>query len=211
MNLSETRNRILEDEDFVISELQKVQTLYELKKVIRYNHTRQNEQHTESVAEHIFGMHCLIDYFLPLENDNNGWDSEKIRVMAQYHDIDEVITGDIVGYKKSISEQAQERTASEEVINRLPELLQEKVRLVLDEYELKATPEAKFVKAIDKIEPVFHLYNKTGKDTLSYLKTTKNQHDRIKYPYVNGFPIIKRFVDVMTLQFEKEGFYHREA
>lgn len=210
MTISETREKLLSDTAFVITELQKVQTLYELKRVIRYNHNRSEEQHTESVAEHIFGMHCLVDYFLPLEDTEGEWDIARIRTMVQYHDSDEIITGDEIGYRKSAADHANERNASEVVLAKLPTHLAETVRQALDTYESQTTPEAKFVKAIDKIEPVFHLYNETGKTTLAKLRTTKDEHDRIKYPAVEPFPVIRRFAQVMTEQFMREGFYTEE-
>ena len=211
MDVSTIRQQILDSEQFVIDELRKVQTLYELKRVIRYDHERIHELDTESVAEHIFGKQCLVDYFLPLEDLEVKLDPVRIRTMIQYHDIDEVETGDIVGYRKSAHDQANERLAAESVINKLPSLLQTSARDALNEYEGMRTPEAKFVKALDKVEPVFHIYSEAGKATLARLKTTKTQHDSIKFPYVRDFPIIKRFVEVMTEQFNKEGYYHSEA
>ena len=208
MTVSEIREKILQDSSFVIEELQKVQTLYELKKVIRYNHSRTEEQHTESDAEHIFGMHCLADYFLPLEDKKNEWDRDRIHTMIQYHEIDEIIDGDKISYQKTDNDRTREADNTVKIIQKLPTVMQNTVQEAVTEYTSLTTPEAKFVKAIDKIEPVFHLYNETGKATLAYLKTTKDEHDRVKYPYINDFPIIKRFTDVMTEQFQKEGFYH---
>ncbi len=208
MNVLEIRQKLLADEVFVIEELRKVQTLYQLKRVIRYDQSRNVEEDTESVAEHIFGMHCLVDYFLPLEDMEGKWDRMTIHTMLQYHDIDEILTGDVVGYRKTSTEVAEERAAAEQTIMKLPISMQEIIRNSLDAYESGSTPEARFVKAIDKIEPVFHLYNEAGRQTMAELKTTKEQHDRIKYPHVEGFPVIKRFAEVMTEQFRKESFYH---
>lgn len=208
MALAETKEKLLTDDTFVIAELTKVQVLYKLKTIIRYNHSRTEDAHTESNAEHIFGAHCLADYFLPLEDENKCWDQHLIHTMIQYHELDEIITGDKVSYQKTEADRAEEAANLETTIAALPTTLQESVRAAMAIYKAQETPEARFVKAIDKIEPVFHLYNETGKATLAYLKTKKDEHDRVKYPYVNDFPIIKRFADVMTAQFEKEGFYH---
>jgi 5'-deoxynucleotidase YfbR-like HD superfamily hydrolase len=208
MSNSRTITNIFESSEFVVSELTKIQTLYELKRVIRYNHKREHEQHTESVAEHIFGMHCLVEYFLPLEDPTGAGDKAKIHAMVQYHDIDEIITGDTIGYLKDPAAEASERVAAEMVIQKLPTTVQSTIRALLDEYEKRETFEAKFVKAIDKTEPIFHTYNEAGKQILNSNRTTRDQHERIKHPYIQDFPIIKRFVDVMTTQFEHEGFFH---
>ena len=135
MTISEIRQKLLASDEFVIAELQKVQTLYALKRVIRYNHTREHEEHTESVAEHVFGMHCLGDYFLPLEDLEGEWQRSKIHSMIQYHDIDEIITGDTIGYLKSEQAHLGERLMQEKVIVTLPEIMQQYVREVTDEYE----------------------------------------------------------------------------
>lgn len=209
--MTETRQKIFDSNDFVISELKKIQILYELKRIIRYDHKRNHEEHTESDAGHIFGMHCLIDFFLPLEDTEEKLDANRIRLMVQYHEIDEIVTGDKIGYQKTKAEVENERFVAEDVIVKLPEIMQQAIREALDEYDKQTTVEAKFAKAIDKIEPVFHLYNETGRKTLHYLKTTKEQHDRIKLPYLDNFPTIKRFAEVMSEQFKKEGFYTSES
>ncbi|MBP6881695.1 MAG: HD domain-containing protein [Candidatus Pacebacteria bacterium] len=208
MTPAETIQKILDSDEFVVEELKKIQTLFELKRVIRYNHTREHEEHTESVAEHIFGMHCLVDYFLPLEDIEGRWNKSRIRDLVQYHDIDEILTGDTIGYLKTTEQEDHEHDAAKSIIAVLPDSMQETFDSLLAEYTLRATPEAKFAKAIDKIEPVFHLYNQTGKDILAINKTTKDQNDRIKLPYMLEFPIIKRFTEVMSDRFEKEGFFH---
>jgi 5'-deoxynucleotidase YfbR-like HD superfamily hydrolase len=90
MDIAETRKQIMESDDFVLSEVKKLQTLYELKNVIRYGRERVHEGDTESVAEHLYAIHSLIDYFLPIEDTGVSWDTLKIHQLAQYHDIDEI-------------------------------------------------------------------------------------------------------------------------
>lgn len=211
MAVSEIKEKIFESDDFVISELQKMQILYGLKKEIRYAQTRTSESDTESVAEHIYGMHCLMDYFQLLEDSKGEWDQARIRTMIQYHDIDEIETGDVVGYLKSKSDQDKERDAAESVIKKIPEVMRDTIQKGLNEYRLQKTTESQFVKALDKIEPVFHLYNEEGKAAMARLETTKVQHDRIKFPYIQKFPVILRFAEVMTETFAKEGFYSTES
>lgn len=210
IDIIKIREEIFTSDDFVLEEVRKIQTLFELKKVIRYNHERLHVIQTESVAEHVYGMLCLSDYFMLLEDIKEEWDQAKIKMMIQYHDIDEIETGDVIGYQKTAKDIANERSMAELVINKLPDHVQSLIREALDEYEAGETIEARFAKAIDKLEPSVHLYNDNGKAILAVNKTTKDEHDRIKYPYVKDFPIIKRFVDVLTAEFEKENFYFRE-
>ncbi|MCA9360787.1 HD domain-containing protein [Candidatus Kaiserbacteria bacterium] len=211
MNSTETLKKILESEEFVLAEVNKIRVLYNLKKEIRYDHKRVHESHTESVAEHIYAMHCLIDYFLPLENPEGNWNAHRIHLMAQYHDIDEIETGDVLGYTKTEAQHAEERAAAETVIDRLPDTLKGIIKDSLDEYEKQESFESKFVKAIDKVEPLFHLCSLEGQSTMLNNKTTREQSDSIKYPYVNGFQSIKRFTDVLTDKFVKDNFFYTES
>lgn len=214
MTPAEIREKILSDSKFVISELKKVQVLYKLKKIIRYNHERTTESHTESVAEHIFALHNLIDYFLPLEDKKEEWDKLKIHEIAQYHDIDEIETGDTIAFQKigKIEEfKNTEQESARNVVRQIPVLMQKHVNELLLEYYQQETVESRFLKAIDKIEPVFHMYCDNGKKWLKEVKGTRDMHEKTKIKYVEAFPVLKRFNEVMADQYEKEDFYYKES
>lgn len=209
MSLEETRQKILEDDQFILSELPKIQELFKMKRIIRYNRTRQEEIDTESDAEHVYGMFSLVDYFLPLESDGS-WDYARAQQLALYHDIDEILTGDRIGYLKTEADRAQEYNAQQEVVKLLPEIMRTRASAVIKEYEEQGTIESKFVKAIDKIEPLFHLINENGKEILRINKTTYSQNRSIKDRYVADFPYIKRFNEVLSVYMLKNGFFAPE-
>lgn len=180
-----------------------------MKRIIRYNRTRQEEIDTESDAEHVYGMFSLVDYFLPLESDGS-WDYARAQQLALYHDIDEILTGDRIGYLKTEADRAQEYNAQQEVVKLLPEIMRTRASAVIKEYEEQGTIESKFVKAIDKIEPLFHLINENGKEILRINKTTYSQNRSIKDRYVADFPYIKRFNEVLSVYMLKNGFFAPE-
>lgn len=208
MSLEETRKRILEDDEFVLSEMRKIQQLSRMKKVIRYHHTREETIDTESVAEHVYGMQVLADYFLPLEG--NAWDYVRIQQMALYHDIDEILTGDRIGYLKTDADREKEYNAQVEVLELLPDLLKERASSCLQEYELQTTIESRFVKAIDKVEPLFHLINENGKEICKQNSVTHSQSRSIKDKYVAEFQYIKRFNEVLSQFMLAEGYFAPE-
>ena len=107
--------------EYVISEVRKLQYLYQLKKEIRYAQNRHEEDSTESVAEHIYGMHILAAYFLPLVDTKGEWDKARIYEMITQHDIDEIETGDIVGYLNTDSDREKGLQAIQTVIEKSPE------------------------------------------------------------------------------------------
>lgn len=211
MTLEETRARILESDDFVFDEFRRLQVLYGLKNTIRYHHTRTEEIVTESVADHVYAMHALIAYFHSLEDLDQTWNHEKIWFMCQFHDIDEIETGDIIGYMKTEAERRREAEAQQRIVMQLPYAMRIRVADALKEYEEHRSPEAQFVRAIDKVEPLFHLYNENGEQICQLNKTTYEQNRSIKDQYVEAFPYVKRTNEVMSRRMQEEGFFYSEA
>ncbi|MEX2341189.1 MAG: HD domain-containing protein [Candidatus Paceibacterota bacterium] len=134
----------------------------------------------------------------------------KIQQMALYHDIDEIITGDRIGYLKTDADRAKEYDAQNEVLKLLPELSRTLASAALEEYELQKTVESKFAKAIDKIEPLFHLINENGKEICKQTGVTYSQSRSIKDKYVQEFPYIKRFNDVLNQHMLENGYFSSE-
>jgi putative hydrolase of HD superfamily len=205
MTLEEyTTEKILED-------VKKLQYLYGLKRVIRYNQDRHISDSTESVAEHVYGMQLLAQYFLPLENPNNNWDRARIYEMITLHDIDEIETGDVLGYTKTPSIRALELESMKLTISKSPLHLQRHMTDRVEEYEAKETAEARFAKAIDKIEPLVQIFNEEGRTILQTNQTTAEQSYRIKAPYVMDFPFIKKFSETVHQTLITEGYYWSES
>lgn len=190
---------ILDDytQEKILNEIGKIQYLYGLKKVIRYNQSRHATDSTESVAEHVYGMIILAQYFLPLENPKGTWDRARIYEMISLHDVEEIETGDTLGYAKTTETRVLELEAMKRAIQKSPASLQEHLNARVNEYEGRKTPEAQFVKAIDKIEPFFQIFNEDGRLLLQQNKTTAEQSLRIKTPYIQEFPFIKLFADTI--------------
>ena len=207
MTIEETRKKILEDEDFVMSEVRKLRYLYGLKREIRYALKRKEEVYTESVAEHVYGMLILTNYFLPLESRKNTVDEAMIYQMITWHDTDEIETGDILGQLKTDEDRKREEEATRVVLTKIPASLRLAAEEIINEYNAKKTFEARFTRAIDKIEPLFEVMDENYKEIFRRNKTTRKQSDSIKQPYVQDFPCIKRFTDVISEYLDKHGFF----
>jgi 5'-deoxynucleotidase YfbR-like HD superfamily hydrolase len=98
--------------------------------------------------------------------------------MIQYHDIDEIITGDTIGYLKSepaaeASERVDTGNGYSKITFTVQSTIQQYAREVTDEYEEQLSMEARFAKAIDKTEPIFHLYNEAAKLHIAVNRTTR--------------------------------------
>lgn len=205
MTLEEyTKEKILED-------VARLQYLYGLKKVIRYAQNRHETDSTESVAEHVYGMYILAQYFLPLENPEGDWDRARLYEMITLHDIDEIETGDVLGYTKTTETRALELDAMRRTIENAPVHMQAHMNRRVTEYETRETPEAKFAKAIDKIEPLFQIFNEEGRAILKRNKTTAEQSLRIKTPYIDEFPFIKHFADTIHEALVDGDYFWKEG
>lgn len=205
MTLEEfTTERILED-------VAKLQYLYGLKKVIRYAQNRHETDSTESVAEHVYGMHILAQYFLPLEDPDHTWDWARIYEMITIHDIDEIETGDTLGYQKTDAVRALELDAMKRVLLNAPAHMQAQMNARVEEYEKRETIEGKFAKAIDKIEPLFQIFNEEGRAILAKNHTTAEQSLRIKTPYIGDFPYIQKCATAIHDALVAGEYYWSEA
>lgn len=211
MTLEETRKKILEDDEFVIAQALRLRYLYGLKREIRYALNRHEDMHTESVAEHVYGMHILAGYFLPLEDVQGTWDNSRIQTLITWHDTDEIETGDIITHKKTEQDRVDAKLALVKLFEGIPEILRFEAEALLDEYEAQVTIESRFTKAIDKAEPLFECLNEP-----SYIKIhhqnnfTKNDSIRVKKPYTQNFQYIDRFCDVLNDYFEEQGLFPKE-
>lgn len=196
--------------EHILSEVKKLQYLYGLKREIRYGQKRPENDLTESVAEHLYGMNLLAHYFLPLENPAGDWDTLKILTLIMVHDFDEIETGDTIGYLKTPEMYAAERTAQEIVIEKSPRHLQVHFSSHLDEYEAQSTAEARFVKAIDRFEPLIQTYSNFGKVIFEINKTKLEHSERIKETYIKPFPIMYSYYNVIHAHMEAEDYFYKD-
>lgn len=192
----------------VLEETKKIQYLYRLKYEIRYHHERSQDDSTESVAEHIYGMHLLAQYFLPFENPEGTWDKARVYEMITLHDIDEVETGDTIGYLKTPEMRENEKKAMRVVLGKVPEHVHDHWKKLIDDYEDLASDEARFVKALDRFEPLIHLYNEKGRQTMHGNKTELKHSQMLKTAYVAPFPYIKHFSDTLHAAMDREGYFY---
>ena len=195
--------------DEVIDEVKKLQCLYGLKYESRYAHDRGEVAYAESVAEHIYGLHILALYFLPLEDPKEAWDRTRIFELITIHDIDEIETGDTIGYLKTDANRAAEADSMRAVLSRAPAHMQTHLGRLVDEYEAQETPEARFVKALDRFEPLIHLYNENGRKTMQRNQTTLEHSRQLKQAYVAPYPYLKHFTEILQSVMVEEGYFWR--
>jgi 5'-deoxynucleotidase YfbR-like HD superfamily hydrolase len=189
----------------ILEEVKKIQYLYELKHEIRYAQTRADT--TESVAEHIYGTHICALYFLPLEDTDNSWDKSRIFQMITLHDIDEIETGDVIGFTKTQAMRENEANAMRTVMEKSPLHMQDNMRTAIDEYEMQSTKESQFVKAIDKFEALIQTFGSNGKIISHATKSTEEKIRNMREPYIQIFPVMHGFFKVIHQKMIDENYF----
>jgi len=104
----------------------------------------------QTLSEHVHGMSVLADLVLDTEQGTSTLSRERIHALIRYHDAHETITGDTILKNDTI--RAEEREA-EKQIEHLESLRgNDSLAALLAEYHEQTTPEALFVKGLDRLE-----------------------------------------------------------
>ena len=123
------------------------------KNILRQTHltgyTRQ-----ENDAEHAWHMAIMI--YLLKEYANEEFDVTKAMMMALIHDIVEIDAGDTYAYdvENKKTQEEREKKAAERIFGILPEEQQKELKGLFEEFEAGETKEAKFVRAMDNLQPL---------------------------------------------------------
>ena len=123
------------------------------KNILRQTHvsgyTRQ-----ENDAEHAWHMAMMI--YLLKEYANEDFDVAKAMMMALIHDVVEIDAGDTYAYDaEGLSTQKErESKAADRIFGLLPNDQKEELYALFEEFEEGKTPEARFAKTMDNLQPI---------------------------------------------------------
>ncbi len=192
-------NDILKLSDEEILEIaRQLRVAYQLKRTLRFNTERNFEVHSESVGEHVFALHFLLEYFVRVEKLPRMLEMEKVRRMITFHDFGEIPNGDKPYHFKTKEDEEQEREDAKTVFAMLPAEIRSIARESWDNYEARRGLEGRFVNALDKIEPMFELFDEVNVASFKRLKQTYEQHLGKKIKATEEFPVMRRFVEVVS-------------
>lgn len=125
-----------------------VEIIGKIKDLKRSGWKRKKVSVPESVADHSFGVALLTLLLAP-----NHLDKEKCLKLAIVHDLQEVLVGDFTPFDNITPE--KKAKLEQKAVKKLAEKLEyPELEELFAEYEAKETPEAKFVKDIDRIEAI---------------------------------------------------------
>ena len=108
----------------------------------------------ENDAEHAW--HMAVMTLILSEYANEKIDLLKTISMILIHDIVEIDAGDTYAYdeERKKSQKSRELAAADRIFTMLPEDQQQKFRQLWEEFEAAETPEARFARAMDNVQPI---------------------------------------------------------
>ncbi len=133
------------------------------KNILRQTHLSGHGRR-ENDAEHAWHMAIMI--WLLKEYANEEFDLARAMMMALIHDVVEIDAGDTYAYDEQGKKTQKEREekAAERIFGLLPPEQREELKALFAEYEALATPEARFVRVMDNLQPLLLNDSNDGED-----------------------------------------------
>ena len=145
-----------------------------LKTVARQN-VITGESRRENSAEH--SWHLALMALVLADHAPPGTDLGKVGAMVVLHDLVEIDAGDLFLYSDAAAQARQEeaeRAAADRLFAILPPAQAAELRGLWDEFEERRTPEARFARALDRLQPIL-LNMQTGGGTWTAHHITLDQ------------------------------------
>ena len=144
--------------------LQQVAFIHEIDKVkyIQRKSRLFNSERHENDAEH--SWHLAVMAIILAQHSNEPIDTLKVVKMLLIHDVVEIDAGDIFLYDTVLnhSNTEAERKAAERIFGLLPPEQATELITLWEEFEAGETPEAKFARAMDRLEPLLQDVSNKG-------------------------------------------------
>jgi putative hydrolases of HD superfamily len=125
-----------------------------LKGVLRHSRVTFADRR-ENDAEH--SWHLAVAVMILGEHAEPGLDLARTLQMVLIHDVVEIDAGDTIAYADSSAQAAQaerERAAADRLFGLLPADQGSKLRALFEEFEARQTREARFARALDRVQPI---------------------------------------------------------
>ena len=132
----------------------------------------------ENDAEHAW--HMAIMAYLLQEYSNEKIDVARVMLMCLIPDVVEIDAGDTYAYDAEglKTQKAREEAAKERLYSMLPEDQKADLVAIFDEFEERKTPEAKFARALDNLQPLLLNHSNDGGDWKNHDVTAEQVYGR---------------------------------
>ncbi len=143
-------------------QLRFIQEIDRLKQIFRRTYLIDSSRR-ENDAEHSWHL-AVMAMLLSEYAAAPQLDVSRVIKMALVHDLVEIDAGDTYLYDEHAGEDKseRERRAADRIFGLLPDEQAIELRALWEEFEARATPEAKFALALDRFQPLYHNYRTKG-------------------------------------------------
>jgi putative hydrolase of HD superfamily len=147
-------NRLEQQINFIV-EIDKLKTI--LRRTLIIDRSRR-----ENDAEH--SWHLATMALVLSEYAEPGVDIGRVIQMLLWHDLVEIDAGDTFLYDVAGTEdkEAREQQAADRLFGLLPAEQGTAFRALWEEFEARQTPDAKFARALDRVQPMLHNFHTQG-------------------------------------------------
>ena len=147
--------------DHLLNQIEFIREIDKLKYIFRKTKLI-NSDRPENDAEH--SWHLAVMAIVLAEHSNEPVDLAKVMKMVLIHDIVEIDSGDVFAYDtvKSHDNFDEELKAAKRIFGILPNEQAEEFINIWIEFEEMKTPESKFARALDRLEPLLQNASNNG-------------------------------------------------
>lgn len=159
----------------------------------------------ENDAEHAW--HMAIMAYLLREYANEEIDVGKTMLMCLIHDLVEIEAGDTYAYDEESKKTQKEREekAKEKIYSLLPDDQKQELIEIFDEFEACETPEAKFARAMDNLQPLLLNNSNDGSDWKEHGVTEEQVRARQERTREGSETLYREVTDKMIAEHAKKG------
>lgn len=181
-----------------------------LRNVERRTYIGDGSRH-ENSAEHSWHLAVAVLLFEPLARERD-LDLQRALEMALLHDLPEIGAGDTYVYDSAgrESQEAREREAAAEIFGKLPAEQNAQFRARWDEFEELKTPEARFVRGLDRLLPILLNYTTSGRAWLHH-GISADQVRELNLPALEGAPTLQAYCEELITDAQRLGFLRGES
>jgi len=164
-----------------------------LKHVLRRTYLL-DQTRRENDAEH--SWHLAVMTILLQEYAETPVDLLRVLKMVLIHDIVEIDAGDAALYDEAGNADKAERelAAADRLFSLLPRDQAEEIRDLWQEFEARITPEARFARALDRVQPILHNYHTGGRTWRELGVTAKQVLAKNRDVVFDGSPALGEYV-----------------
>lgn len=164
----------------------------------------------ENDVEH--SWHLAVMVMLLAEYAPEPIDVMRTIKMVLVHDIVEIDAGDTFIYSTVAREAAHEveQAAADRLFGMLPDDQASEFRALWDEFEARVTPESRFARALDRLQPIMLNYANRGGPWREH-NVTAEQVTSLNMPILEqGAPRLAEFAAKLFLDAQEKGYFHEE-